>query len=331
MSTAEKKPRKKKESPILITEPDTTQQMLLFEKLGKDQAKSADQLRRGQVRWLVDSYYITQRDRCRATAQVRASMEAGEQNDLLTWFAETYTYTENSLKKALGRFAKRFTVGRWLQSIHGIGPVISAGLLCHFDIRIANHAGRFQAYAGLDPTKKWEKGEKRPWNADLKKLLVFAAGECFVKTQNSDKSYYGKLFRMKRDELEKANEAGAFKEQAAEILASKNFGKETNARAAYEAGKLPPAHLHARARRWVVKLFVSHLHHVMYEDYHGKPPEMPWVFTRAENRVDHTHYYAPPNWPMTTADIGLPIADLYIGSQEPARMKRLTDEVVMSM
>ena len=53
---------------------------------------------------------------------------------------------------------------------------------------------------------------------------------------------------------------------------------------------LPPGRIHARARRYAVKLFVSHLHHVMYEAEFGTPPPKPYIFTRPE----HTHFIAPP-------------------------------------
>ena len=317
----EKKPRKPRQPSALDVHgnmPDDTQTMLLFEKLGKDQATAAEGLRRGQARYLVDMYYDSQRQRVRADAQVREAEKSGEPNLLVSWFADTFRYTEKSLNKGLGRFARQFTVGQWLQSIHGIGPVISAGLLCYFDIRIANHASRFHSYAGLDPTKTWEKGQKRPWNAALKTLCVFKAGECFVKTQNSDKSFYGPIFREERDRLERANEAGEFKEAAAHQLAIKKYGAETDARAAYEQGKLPPAHLHARARRKVVKLFISHLHYVMFDDFHGKPPELPWIFEKSPDKYDHKHFIAPPGW-ANHKFTGKPIADLYIGTQEPVR------------
>ena len=53
---------------------------------------------------------------------------------------------------------------------------------------------------------------------------------------------------------------------------------------------LPPARIHARARRYAVKLFVSHLHHVMYHEHFGKEPPKPYIFTRPE----HTHFIQPP-------------------------------------
>jgi Transposase IS116/IS110/IS902 family len=117
-------------------------------------------------------------------------------------------------------------------------------------------------------------------------------GESFVKVSSREKDIYGKVY-LERKALDQAkNEAGAFKIQAAELLKTKNFRRETVARAAYEIGKLPPGHIHARAKRWAVKLFLAHLHHVWYEvEYNTKPPK-PYIIEHG----GHTHFIAPPNW-----------------------------------
>ena len=48
------------------------------------------------------------------------------------------------------------------------------------------------------------------------------------------------------------------------------IGKTTEAYAAYSAGRLPPGHLHARAKRWAVKLF-------------GVPAPKPYVLSQLEH------------------------------------------------
>lgn len=340
---------------FMAPDPDNAQAMLLFEKMGKDQAAAAMALRRQQVRWLVDQYYVIQRYRIQSVAQTKQAIDDGEPNDLLYWFAETHRQQEDSLHRALDRFVRRWKVGQWLQSIVGIGPIISAGLLCGFDIRIAKYASRFISYCGLDPTKVWGKGQRRPWNARLKTLVVFKAGESFVKTQNNKDAYYGKIFRITRDELEVQNEEGKFSDTAKEILATKNFKKVTreedvdaqefesdeerqaaeekawmSAAEWYAQGKLPPAHLHARARRKTAKIFISHLHHVMYHDYHGEAPEMPYVFSKPEFASLHSHYLAPPNWPNESLT-GEGLKELYGGSPLPKSFRTLTEKDILAM
>jgi len=137
---------------------------------------------------------------------------------------------------------------------------------------------------------------RRPWNARLKAILVYRMGECFVKTQNNEASYYGRLYRIQKDALIMANDAGNFAAAAAEQLEEKKIGKQTECYKHLTAGHLPPAQIHARARRWAVKLFLSHLHHVMYWDYHEQDPPHPYIFERPENG-DHRHLLCPPLWP----------------------------------
>jgi len=104
---------------------------------------------------------------------------------------------------------------------------------------------------------------KRPYNADLKRLC-FLIGESFIKVQNNAKDVYGKLYAQRKAKEAEANEQGAFSEQAATVLANKRIGHDTDAYRAYSVGKLPPAHLHARARRYAVKIFLSHYWCVAY-------------------------------------------------------------------
>lgn len=278
------------------TPSERTEALEPFLKLSSDLKQAARLLSKSQIRYLVDAYYQAQENRIRADAQVRAAA-AGEPNQLLTWNADNHRRFEENYKRALDAFTDEYAATRWAKSIVGIGPVISAGLIAHLDIGKAKTAGHFWAFAGLDPTKKWEKGAKRPWNAELKTLVAFKLGECFVKFQNHKNDTYGKLFRQERDKDEVTNGEGKFAEQTREILAVKKFGADTEALKWYKEGKLPPAHLHARARRWVVKLFLSHLHHVMYVDWHGEEPMKPYAFERLSE--DHRHFVPVPNWPWT--------------------------------
>lgn len=134
---------------------------------------------------------------------------------------------------------------------------------------------------------------KRPWNARLK-LVCYKLGESWVKTQNNKNDYYGKLYvKRKAYEIER-NERGENAETAARILAEKRIGRATEAYAAYSQGKLPPAQLHARARRWVVKLFLAHWHAEAYKRATGQEPPLPYpiAFLGHVDRIG-----PPPNLP----------------------------------
>lgn len=260
-------------------------------RLTRDQRAAAKHLGRREARWLVDTYYQLQRDRIRSTNQERALSESHEPNAALSWLSNAHASMEEQIKGALAKYVESDPVGRWCLSIHGIGPVITAGFLSRLEIRPT--AGAWWRYCGLDPSVEWKKGQKCPWNMHLRKLC-YLAGESFVKTSGSEKSYYGKIYQQRKAQETEKNERGEFAEQAARQLATRRYGKDTEAYKELSSGRLPKAQIHARARRYAVKIFLSHLHHVMYETEHGTPPPKPYAI----DILSHAHYVGPPNWPM---------------------------------
>ncbi len=132
---------------------------------------------------------------------------------------------------------------------------------------------------------------KRPWNAKLK-TLCWKVGESFVKVQNKDSDFYGKIY-VERKALEAAkNAAGDYREQAHAKLERFNITAQPT-RGIYESGMLPPAHLHERAKRYAVKLYLSHLHHVLHVEKIGflPPPPRPYVI----EHMGHTHIIPVPD------------------------------------
>ena len=221
--------------------------------------------------------------------------KAPEPHDTIAWLFQQEQTLENQIRRALDAYSGSQPAGVWARSVVGIGPVIAAGLLAHIDITRAPTVGHIWRYAGLDPTSTWDKGTKRPWNASLKRLC-WIIGESFVKVCNNPNDVYGKLYQRRKEQETLRNEAGAYAEQAAASLLAKRFGDQTEAKKHYLAGKLPPARIHLRAERYAVKIFLSHLHHVMYELANGEPPAKPYVL---DHHGGHAHYIAPPNWPRT--------------------------------
>lgn len=300
-------------------------------RLDRDMRSASRLLGQREARYLVDCYYAIQDFRIQAAGQVRASAESEEPNRVLEWLFDSMRRLEGDVQKSLGEFSDRYLIGQWLQSLVGIGPVISAGLLAHLDVRGCKTAGHFWSFAGLDPTKKWEKKTKRPWNAKLK-VLLWKAGESFIKFQGHEDDYYGKMFVERKASEWAQNLSGKNAEAAARALSEKNYGADTIARAWYEGNvkvswaeqavadgdgfpatlpaksrpkspevaMLPPAHVHARARRWVEKVFLSHVHHAMYHNYYGEDPERPYVFEKCPG--DHRHFIPLPNWPFKGQD-----------------------------
>ncbi len=257
-------------------------------RMSRDLSKAALTLSDDEARFLVDAYYLMQENRIRTDAQVRSMGD--EPHAVLAYLADQNRTLENQIKRALDKYTDAHPVGPWLKGVKGIGPVIAAGLLAHIDITKAPTVGHIWAFAGLDPTKQWKKGEKRPHNARLK-TLCWKAGESFVKVSGHDDAFYGKLWREQKDRYIAKNEAGGFADRAAQILETRKIGKATDAYKAYSAGKLPPAHIHAMSRRWAVKLFLAHLHGEMYRTLLGEEPPKPYAIAH----LDHAHEIKPVN------------------------------------
>ena len=256
----------------------------------KDLVRAAAELSLSDARFAVDLYYQVQDYRKATANQQRAAAEGEEPRDLIDWSVESFQTIEDVIRSGLAKFAAAQSLGQWALAQHGIGPVITAGLLAHIDIAKAPTAGHIWSFAGLSPHQKWEKGQQRPWNARLK-VLCWKIGDSFVKQSGSDKCFYGRFYRERKAIEVARNEAGEYREIAERTLTEKKF-KQSDTRKAYEEGRLPDGRIDMRARRWAVKLFLAHYHHVGYELLHGEPPPRPYVLAHG----GHAHFIPPPGW-----------------------------------
>lgn len=127
-------------------------------RLTKDLETAARQMTIHEARFLVDHYDIMQRNRIRASAQINSMSE--EPHCVIRHFQENSIVLEAQICKALGLFAKNHPVGKWIMSMHGMGPVMSSRILAYIDIAECPTAGHIFSYAGLDPQRKWYKNEK---------------------------------------------------------------------------------------------------------------------------------------------------------------------------
>lgn len=246
-----------------------------FRRLDKDTLRKAKELTRDEARYIVDYYYIMQEDRKRAHNQVRALDESNENNAVVSWLADNAEGVENQIKRVLEAWSDESPLGVWAKSHVGIGPVIASGLLAHIDLEKAPTVGHIWRFAGLDPTLKWEKGQKRPWNANLK-TLCWKIGQSFMKFSGHEQCVYGHRYRERKAYEVARNESGANAERAKLILLEKKFKSSTDAFGHLTAGHLPPAQIDAMARRWAVKLFLSHYHEAGYRLVLGKEPPFPY-------------------------------------------------------
>lgn len=128
---------------------------------------------------------------------------------------------------------------------------------------------------------------KPPYNIDLKKIC-YLIGESFVKVSNRG-SLYGQLYRERKILETEKNERGEYADQAAKILRDKNFSKDTATKKLLLEGKLSPAHINSRAKRYAVKVFLTHFFEACYVyTYNEKPPV---IYPIAH--MDHVDYIEP--------------------------------------
>ena len=166
---------------------------------------------------------------------------------------------------------------KWAYAQVGIGPIIASGLAAHIIPEKAASVSSLWKFAGLAPGfDRKQKGVKLPYNARLK-VLCFKIGESFVKVSGRDDAVYGKLYASFKQEEIRRNEGGLYKEAAARELASKKFRAEDSVtKKRLLEGKLSDAHLHSRAKRRTVKLFLSHFW-VKAREARGLPVSDPYA------------------------------------------------------
>ena len=162
---------------------------------------------------------------------------------------------------------------------------------------------------------------RRPWNASLK-TLCWKIGESFTKVCNHEDAFYGHIYRDRKNLEWERNLVGQFSDQAAS--GAERVGNSTIAYRWYsaqyqadavrelmenavstavwdqrldrvEAGTgtpmLPPGHIHSRAKRYAVKLYLAHFHEMGYRLVLNREPPVPYPIAH----MDHADRINPPN------------------------------------
>jgi hypothetical protein len=196
------------------------------------------------------------------TAKLRAMHKEDEQwpSTMAQWLDAWLKFGEKVMLSKLQQWVesdKSPQETKWAYDQDGIGPVLAAGLAAHVDVTKADSISSLWRFAGQDPTADRKvKGVKLPYNGRLK-TLCWKIGESFVKVSGREGAFYGHWYaKFKSDEVSR-NENGLYTAQAARELANKKI-KDAATKAKLQSGKLTDGHLHARAKRRAVKLFLSH-------------------------------------------------------------------------
>jgi hypothetical protein len=260
--------------------------------LSKDLSDIVRLMKPREARLLVDLYYIIQKARVANNNRVKAMQ--GEPTAWLELLYKKYHALEKQTFQILARYAGRLKTERpsaeWLLSLYGVGPVLTVGLLSHVDITKAPTVGKLWRFAGLDPTAQEKKGEKRPFNKRLK-VLFWKFADVQVRLtgkKNFGRSLYSELYLSRKGLETERNEMGAFRELAEATLKASPSHKQASI---YKKGKLPPGRIELRARRWMSKIFASHLHECLYVEQYGTLPPKPYVI----QHLGHTEFIEAPN------------------------------------
>lgn len=265
----------------------------VFTKFSRDVRALLETLDQASARKVVDAYYVLQENRMAFAAQARELAKEGNPHELMDLLTDGMHAMEKSLKSPLQQFAQADVAGAWAISQYGIGPVLAAGMVAYVDITKAPTAGSVWRYAGLDPTQTWEKGQKRPFNAEFK-VLCWKIGQSFMKFSGKEQCFYGQLYKSDKARRVEKNNNGEYADFAKSILEKKNF-KENQTKSVLKSGKLPDGQIDAQARRFAVKIFLSHFHAVAYQAHHGRPAPRPYIIAHG----DHVHEIPVPNNPFS--------------------------------
>lgn len=254
----------------LLTEKDPTGTILLGHVLKSYKLESG-------IQKAVELYYDSQ--------FLRIAHKNKEKNedprDLTEWFARYLELGEKVIKQKLQQWIESEQPGpeaKWAYKQVGIGPVIAAGLASHINLEKGKSASSLWRFAGFDPNHdKPVKGEPLPYNRRLK-VLCWKLGESFVKVSGNEKARYGGFYAQFKAQEISRNEAGQYAEQAKHQLTIKDWKRDTTTKKRLLEGKLSDAHIHSRATRRTVKLFLAH-YWVVGRTLRNLPVRDPWIQT----------------------------------------------------
>jgi hypothetical protein len=230
------------------------------------------------LRFLVETYYDLQSQRIMAENRLRSYSKAKEEplrNQLQTlsdWVDQRMHKCEIELKGMVLRELKTIPIAReYLLKIKGVGPCIAGGVIAYMETpERFNTVSSLWAYSGFHTVDghapRRTKGEKSNWNPHLKRI-VWLAGESFVKVT---KSPYRALYDKSKE---------FYRKKFPEPIDSGRKSREGKAIMNYTDG-----HIHAMAKRRVVKIFLANVWS-HWREMEGLPIEPPYII----GREGHSH------------------------------------------
>lgn len=186
------------------------------------------------------------------------------------------------LKKCLSEFFKTEKIDEVIDSLSikhgkeitkGIINKITKQLNCTEDFIKENAEEETKGKMTVSQLKKCL--AKKPYNQSLKDLCWKISALGFKMNKNKPNCFYGRAYALRKEYEQEKSDRGLCSEEAK--AGAERVGKTTDAYKFYIEGKIPPAQIDARALRWTIKLFLSHLWYVGRRLELGKEPPLPYV------------------------------------------------------
>lgn len=196
------------------------------------------------VKKIVSSYYKIQDTKI----SLQSINDSNDSPEIVDRIVSTLDSIEDIIKRPLVNYSNDTIVGKWAMSNYGIGPIITSGLISYIDVTKAATASAVWRYAGLDPSVK---ESKSAYSSDLK-TLCWKIGNSFAKHSDKENCFYGKLY---------------LQDKTRRLAKNKTLTKNE---------QLTEEHIDAQARRFAVKIFLSHFHAIAYQEHHNQPPVRPY-------------------------------------------------------
>lgn len=256
------------------------------------QAQEATQV--GRQEWalvlkrLVHAWETGQKNRIALDAHVSAT---GLLHPAIRWARDAFAEIEEQVAKQAKMILRGNPTYEWLTSIRGVGELLAFQVMAYFPTKRFSSPGKMWAYAGLVPG--------RTSYSRRHKVVAFKLAMSQVMTRGDYRPYYeqrkayewernlrGELADQARQVASKYSDSQAKlwvsgkvrPEWVRELLASGKPFPQTLPKEAIGDGvpMLIPAHIEARARRWMAKLMLDHYFQV---DYYHRTGEkwVPWV------------------------------------------------------
>lgn len=239
----------------------------------------------GEARHLMDIFIQTQKRRVALQLYANAKGPTPAILDMIERL--------QALEKAAVRYANKVLKGdptyEWLRSVKGVGPTLAALVMAYVHPSKFPSPAAMWSYLGLTPTKGRDTGD---WNYDRRgKTVAYKLAISQIMVEGDYRPWYerrkafeweknlrgenAEVARKRANEYDKSTEAYLWASGALDPVKVRKFlsspqpftpGRLEALRA--EPGKgvpmIPPAHVEARARRWLAKLMLDHLWQVHY-------------------------------------------------------------------